>query len=432
MSSTEASPDAADSAAAISPSEAQAPAPAVEGRLEKVRKVYVRDLQEKEHLTTVFLVTRKSRNIGRTGRPYLSLVLSDKTGDVDGRIFEGVEQIDPTFAIGDFVLVQGQVITFHGKPQVVAEKVERLDPEPIDAKEFTAPAAHDGNRTVPQIREIVERVHDPHVKALLLAFLQDPAVADGLPRAPAGKGVHHAYRGGLADHILSVMKLAQRVADHYPMADRDLLVAGAFLHDVGKVSELSYEKNVEYTDEGRLVGHLVMTAQKIHQKAGEIPHFPRSLEHHLTHLVLAHHGQLAHGSPKVPVTLEALLVHSIDLLDSQVSSWLELMARDPNDKWTEMSKLHDRQLWKGIVPTVRNKSPVEGRGKRRNGEKRRHAPTLPAVERESKPAAAVEQEPRREHPEVERKESSLPTFKPLSALAGEAPPSAEGKDPPAS
>jgi len=388
----------------------------------------VRDLQEKEHLTTVFLVTRKTRNVGRTGRPYLSLVLSDKTGDVDGRIFEEVEQIDPTFAIGDFVLVQGQVISFHGKPQVVAEKVERLDPEPIDAKEFIAPASHDGSRAVAQIREMVERVHDPHVRALLLAFLDDPAVADGLPRAPAGKGVHHAYRGGLADHILSVIKLALRIADHYPMADRDLLVAGAFLHDIGKVSELSYEKNVEYTDEGRLVGHLVMTAQKIHRKAAEIPHFPRSLEHHVTHLVLAQHGQLAQGSPKVPVTLEALLVHSIDLLDSQVSSWLDLMARDPNDKWTEMSKLHDRQLWKGIVPTVRNKSPVEGRAKRRNGEKRRHAPMPTAVERESKPAA-VEREPKREHAEAERKESSLPTFKPLSALAGEAAPSSEGKDP---
>ncbi len=399
------------------------PPSAAEVRLEKVRKVYVRDLQEKEHLNTVFLVTRKNRNVGRTGRAYLTLVLSDKTGDVDARIFEAVEELEPAFAVGDYVLVEGHVIAFHGKPQVVVERVERLDPEPIDAKEFIAPTASEDHRAVAQIREIIERVHDPHVKALLLAFLDDPSVAEGLPRAPAGKGVHHTYRGGLADHLLSVMKLIHRIADHYPMADRDLLVAGAFLHDVGKVSELTYEKNVDYTDEGRLVGHLVMTAQKIHEKAMQIRHFPRSLEHHITHLVLSHHGELAYGSPKVPMTLEALLVQSLAQLDAQVSSWLELMARDPNEKWTEPSKLHDRQLWKGIVPTVRNKSPVEGKGRRRDAERRRH----PAP-----PSPAVESAPKRDRAEVEPQESDLPTFKPLSALAGPADPPAESKEPSAS
>jgi 3'-5' exoribonuclease len=218
-------------------------------------------------------------------------------------------------------------------------------------------------------------VADPHVKQLLLAFLDDPTIARGLPTAPAAKGIHHAYRGGLAEHILSVIRLAHRIADHYPMVDRDLLVAGALLHDIGKVSELSYErgeKGFEYTDEGRLVGHLVMTAQKIREKAAAISNFPPLLEHHLTHIVLSHHGQLEYGSPKLPMTLEASLVHFIDTIDSRVASWLELMEKDPNDRWTEPTRLYDRHLWKGAIPTQRGRSPVDGRGRpRRNREQNR-------------------------------------------------------------
>jgi 3'-5' exoribonuclease len=236
------------------------------------------------------------------------------------------------------------------------------------------------------------------VKALLLAFLDDPEIARGLPLAPAAKGIHHAYPGGLAEHLLSVIRLAHRAADHYPMLDRDLLVAGALLHDIGKVHELSYEKGTEYTDEGRLVGHLVMTAQRIHTYARGFHGFPPLLEQHITHLVLAHHGELAYGSPKEPATLEAYVVHALDTLDSRVASWLDLMARDPNERWTDRTKLYDRHLWKGAVPTIRNRSPVEPRRKRGRGPRAGHNAT---PERSSLP------------PEV--------TFKPLEALAPAAP-----------
>jgi 3'-5' exoribonuclease len=389
--------------------------------LEKVRKIYVRDLEPKDRLNTVFLVKRKGRNVGRSGKPYLTLVLSDKTGDVEGRIFDAVDALEPLFAVGDYVLVEGQVIIFHAKPQVLVENLERLDPEPIDHREFASsgPQHREFEREparVGQIYELAEKVQDPHVRALLLAFLNDPEIAEGLQRAPAAKGIHHAYAGGLADHLLSVMKLAHRIADHYPMADRDLLVAGALLHDIGKVAELSHGKNFEYTDEGRLVGHLVMTAQKIREKSAQIPNFPKLLEYHITHLVLAHHGNLELGSPKVPMTLEALLVHSIDLMDARVNSWLEFMTKDPNEKWTELSKLYERHLWKGTIPTIRNKSPVEGRRRRdRDGERRRGA---------GQPARTPD--PKREVPEEkpETKAADLPadlSFRPLSEIAPEAP-----------
>jgi 3'-5' exoribonuclease len=392
-------------AAASSPAEREPQAAAAqELRLEKVRKVYVRDLEEKERVQTVFLVTRKARNVGRTGKTFLVLVLADKTGDIDARIFDGVDQVETQFAVGDYVLVQGEVITFHGRLQIVISALERLDPEPIDAKEFEPPhPSHDVKRILNQIREFVAKVHDPHVKTLLLAFLEDPQVIEGFQRSTAKAGPHGGG-AGVAEHVLSVMKLAHRLAEHYPMVDRDLLLAGALLHDIGKLRDLS-----ESTDEARLVGHLVTTAQAIHEKASQIPGFPRALEHHLTHLVLSHLGSPEHGSPKLPMTLEALLLHSIVLMDTQMSSWLELMGKDPNERWTERSRLYDRPLWKGPTPTARNKAPVDGKPRRRNGADRR---------RSSAPHPSAHESARDE----QRREPSLRkevTFKPLSEIATE-------------
>ena len=401
---------------------------------EVVRKTYVRDLRDKQPVHTVFKVTRKARATARSGKTFLVVGLGDRTGEVDARVFERVEALEPAFQAGDLVLVRGHVTHFQGRPQILLESVDRLDPEPIDPAEFEVPApppapapappqahgsaagpvrptheaprpASEGPRAVAQIRELVERVGDPHVKALLLAFLDDPLVAQRLPSAPAAKGIHHAHRGGLAEHILSVMRLGHRVAEHYPVLDRDLVTAGALLHDIGKLQELAWDGgNTRYTDEGRLVGHLVLTAQAIREKAARIPGFPPLLEAHVTHLVLAHHGHLEYGSPKVPMTLEAYVVHAIDSLDSRIDSWLDLMARDPGETWTEQTKLYERHLWKGPAPTARGRSPVEGRGRRAEKRKRPRsgAPSTPAA-----PPGA---------PRL--------SFKPLDALTSEAPPAA--------
>jgi 3'-5' exoribonuclease len=401
---------------------------------ETVRKVYVKDLREKQPVHTVFKATRKLKQTGRSGKSYLMVTLGDRTGEVDARVFDRLDELDAAFLEGDYVLVRGTVTTWQKRPQIVIDAVERLDPEPIDPAEFAvpprpapeekAPSAEPadrperteggtGTRAVSQIRELVERVQDPFVRKLLVAFLEDPDIASGLPHAPAAKGVHHAYKGGLADHILSVMKLAHRVCDHYPVADRDLVLAGALLHDIYKVKEISAARGgFEYTDEGRLVGHIVMTAQKIREKASRIDGFPPMLEHHLTHIVLSHHGQMDWGSPKVPMTLEALLVHQIDTLDSRVASWLEIMERDPGVNWTENARLYDRHLWKGPSPTTRGRSPVEGRPGRRTRGKRGQG------------AGAG-------RPQAPQAEGQVPTFKPLHALepAPAAPPAPEATPP---
>lgn len=429
-------------------------APASDEAVETIRKVYAKDLREKQQIHTVFKVTRKAKQTARSGKSFLALTLGDRSGEVEGRIFDHVDAVEGTFADNDYVLIKGGVISWQKKPQVVIETIEKLDPEPIDPAEFTvpppsatpapalspsasastaamekpettsagrekpghaAPGHGDGARAVAQIREQVERVHDHHVKQLLLAFLDDHDLAPNLPIAPAAKGIHHAYRGGLADHILSVMKLAHRICDHYPMVDRDLVLAGALLHDICKVQEIIPTKGggFEYTDEGRLVGHLVMCAQKIREKAQRIPGFPPPLEQHLTHIVLSHHGLLEWGSPKVPMTLEALLVHLIDTVDSRVASWLEFMERDDQDgNWTETSRLYDRHLWKGPVPTSRKRSPLEGRAPRRSGRNKKHAGSAP------------HRADHRGGGDKPQAKGEVPAFKPLSQLAADPVPQA--------
>jgi len=190
-----------------------------------------------------------------------------------------------------------------------------------------APPSLDTDAMFAQIRGLVAQVKRPHVRALLEAFLDDPQLAAAFRVAPAAKGIHHAWIGGLCEHTLSVLQLGWRICDHYPQLDRDLVTAGALLHDIGKAREISSEPGFEYTDEGKLVGHLVLTCQLIREKAARIEAFPKDLEWRITHLVVAHHGRHEYGSPKEPVTLEAMVVHALDELDTRVASFGQLMAQ---------------------------------------------------------------------------------------------------------
>ena len=196
-----------------------------------------------------------------------------------------------------------------------------------------------------QIRALVSQVNEHHVRALCDAFLDDAPLAKAFKVAPAAKGIHHAWLGGLCEHTLSVLQLGWRICDHYPQLDRDLITAGALLHDFGKAREISAEPGFEYTDEGKLVGHLVLTCQLIREKAARIDGFPPELEFRITHLVVAHHGRLEYGSPREPATLEAMVVHALDELDTRVASFGQLMAQ-AEGRWTDSKNLYRRQLLK--------------------------------------------------------------------------------------
>ncbi|WP_373047991.1 3'-5' exoribonuclease YhaM family protein [Vulgatibacter sp.] len=390
-------------------------------------KLWVKDVEEGQRASSVFLVAKKQQATGRNGKTFLKLLLQDKTGHLDARVWHDAETVGATFEQGDFVEAEGQVESFQGKPQLTVERLAKTgeqDRAEFDYNAPEAPAAPQreeprrggvGEAAVQQLRQELARVGDPHVRALLLSFIDDPEIGPRLKRAPAAKEIHHAHPGGLADHMLSCVRLAQRLADQYPMVDRDLLVAGAFLHDLGKVNELSYDKGgTGYTDEGRLVGHLVMTAQWIHERAKTIGGFPRELELHLTHIVLAHHGRLEYGSPKLPMTIEAFLVHELDEIDSRVNSWLSHMARSPGERWAEPTKGYESLLWKGAMPTEegRRQGPAWKQLRRGKGEKKKRergerqqvsAAEAALVPGENVPAPGPERRERRERPAREER-----------------------------
>src|SRR6266545_5897912 len=330
-------------------------------------KIWAKDVKEGDRPRSIFLVARKATPTAKSGKAYLSVTFQDKTGELEARAFEKIEETAALFEEKDLVEVEGIVGTFQGKPQLKIETIAKVDAAAHDAAEFAwvaPPAAPEPKKPEKaatggaedalwnELLGLVGTIADPHVRALVTAFVEDEDVASRLRRSAAAKSVHHAYAGGLLEHTVSCLKLAHRLADQYPQVDRDLLVAGAFLHDLGKIRELQGERNAEYTDEGRLVGHHVMAAQWIHDKARRVG-VPRDLEHHVVHLVLAHHGKLEYGSPKVPMTLEALLTHYIDDLDSRVNSWLNLMGREGGTRrWTSSDNVYEQPIWRGALPTV--------------------------------------------------------------------------------
>jgi 3'-5' exoribonuclease len=332
-----------------------------------MEKIWAKDVKEGERVKSLFLVTRKAILTAKSGKTYLAVTFQDKTGELEARAFEKIEELAALFEDKDTVEAEGTIGTFQGRPQLRLEAVAKTDATALDAADFawTPPPEPKkpekaekaeragGEETLwNELLALVGAVADAHVKALIQAFVEDDDVAGRLRRGAAAKTVHHAYPGGLLEHTVSCLKLAHRIADQYPQVDRDLLVAGAFLHDVGKIRELSIEKNAEYTDEGRLVGHLVMAAQWIHDKARRAG-VPRELEHQIVHIVLAHHGRVEFGSPRPPMTLEAMIVHYIDDIDSRVNSWLNLMGREGgNRRWTDANNVYEQPIWRGALPTT--------------------------------------------------------------------------------
>jgi 3'-5' exoribonuclease len=335
-------------------------------------KIWVKDVKEGERLKSAFLVARKAVNTAKSGKTYLAVTFHDKTGELEGRAFERVEELSAAFEEKDYVEIEGQIGQFQGRPQVRIETLSKLDATGLESAEFvwmappeprkperSAPREEGGDAIWKELLALVDTIVDANVKNLVKAFVDDDDVAARLRRAPAAKTIHHAYAGGLLEHTVSCMKLSHRLADHYPQVDRDLLLAGAFFHDLGKIRELQGDRNAEYTDEGRLVGHLVMTAQWLHDKARRAG-VPRELEHHVVHIVLSHHGKLEYGSPKVPMTLEAVLTHEIDEIDSRVNSWLNLMGKEGgNRRWTSSDNIYGQPIWRGALPTaqVEKKGP---------------------------------------------------------------------------
>ena len=313
-------------------------------------KVFVADLIEGEPVTSYFLAKQVEVRQRRSGEPYLTLVLADRTGEVSGVLWEGVEEVSQDLAEGDIVKVQGLLGTYQREPQVTLTRLRKAAPEEVALEDYLPRSAQDPAALLTRLREVVDGIQEPHLRSLLRDLLADEVFIAAFAAAPAAKSIHHAVLGGLLEHTMSVVGVCRLLAEYYPALDRDLLLAAAILHDVGKVRELTWDRIFDYTDAGRLLGHISLGALLVEERIRAIPGFPEPLAQRLLHCILSHHGELEWGSPKRPKTLEALVLHYAEDLDGKVNSFLSFAQTHPDPQhpgWTQFNRSLDRYLFFG-------------------------------------------------------------------------------------
>ena len=293
-----------------------------------MKSPYVGELEPNKIITTSFLVHVKEIRHKKSGEFYLSLTLGDRTGDLDAKMWDNVAEVLDEFERDDFVKVKGMVQVFHNRPQLTIHKVRRMDESEVDYADYFPASKRDPEQMWRELQAIVAGISNPHLKGLLDAVFADEDIARRYRHAPAAKQIHHAFLGGLLEHVLSVCGMAQLAAAHYPNVDRDLLLTGVLLHDIGKVYELNYERGFSYSEEGQLIGHISIATRILCDKLRGLPDFPPRLRVLVEHMILSHHGHLEFGSPKLPSFPEALLLHYLDDMDSKMESMRALLERD--------------------------------------------------------------------------------------------------------
>ena len=305
---------------------------------------YIRDLRPNETITDYFLVQSKDVRLKKDGDPYLSMVLSDRTGRLEAKMWEGIEEVVGTFDSADFVKVQGLTQVYHHRPQITVQRLRRADESEVRLADYLPHTEKDVDEMLGRLLATVDKMQNPHLKRLLKTFLDDEEIAARLKTAPAAKSLHHAFIGGLLEHITSLLELASGVAGHYELIDQDLLTAGIVLHDLGKIYELDAQRTFDYTDEGRLLGHITIVLRLLDRQCAAIEDFPAKWKLLVEHMILSHHGKYEFGSPKLPSFPEALALHYLDDLDSKLESMRAALADSPvqDGDWTAYSRSLER------------------------------------------------------------------------------------------
>lgn len=302
---------------------------------------------ESQVITSFFIVQSKEVRSTRDGKPYLALRLGDRTGTVEARLWDGLDALEE-FERDDVVKVEAAVESYRGKTQLKLRRVRRAQPEEYELADYLPETEKDVEALYTELLETAGGVGNAHLRGLLLAVLEDAELAPRLKQAPGAKTLHHAYRGGLVEHVVSLCRLCKLAAQNYPEVDLDLLLTGAVLHDLGKVYELSYERSLDYTTVGNLVGHITIGLEVIGRKMDALEGFPPELRVLVQHLILSHHGKLEFGSPVTPRFPEALLLHYLDDIDSKMeamrSSFAAAEAAGREGEWTDYNRSLDRYL----------------------------------------------------------------------------------------
>lgn len=304
---------------------------------------FVSELADKQSIESVFLVREKHFGTGKNGKNFLSLQLGDRSGAIDSRVWENAEAAQLIVQTGDVVRVKGAIQTFQGRLQLIVHKVDKLDASQIEGDLLIAASRRSPDTMLSELDQLVDQLEAGPVRDLLQATLMEPEVRKRLRTHPAAKTIHHAYRSGLLEHILSISKLMNLIHGHYTsegvQLDRSLLVFGAIFHDIGKLWELEGEGPYAYTDRGRLLGHMSIAVELIEKKSVDIAELNDRLKDKLKHIVLSHHGRLEYGSPKEPMFLEALIVAMVDDFDSKVNA-ISQFVENEKASGAEWSRLH--------------------------------------------------------------------------------------------
>jgi len=317
-----------------------------------VNRTTILNLSDGQQLEQSFQAADKQLRVNRQGGKYILLRLADRTGVIAGMLWNADERIFESFERGDYVYCRGRTQIHNGTLQVIVSSIHRLDPSEVDIAEFERFDAQESEKQRTRLTDLINQVKNVHLRRLGEAYLADDEFMAKLVVAAAAVSNHHAYPGGLLRHSVDLMELAQSVAPRYPQLDVDLLMLGAFLHDLGKVEELSSGGEVSYTDRGQMIGHIVIGVQMLGEKiafleaAGDS--FPDELRLQLEHLIVSHHGQIEFGSPKLPVTLEAVALHHLDNLDAKITSYTSVIEADvaTDGNWTNYNPSIGRKLWK--------------------------------------------------------------------------------------
>lgn len=308
---------------------------------------YIDQMNEGDRISDIYLCKHKQSAMTKNGKPYENVILQDKTGTIDAKIWDpnsgGIED----FEVFDYVYVYGDVSTFNGALQLSIKRISRRKEGEYDPAEYLPVSRYDIEEMYQDLLKVIESISNSHLRKLLnMFFAEDQEFIKAFKQSSAAKAVHHGFVGGLLEHTLSVTRLCQYYTKAYPLLNRDLLLSAAMFHDIGKVRELSLFPENDYTDEGQLLGHIVMGSEMVSEKAGEIEGFPLRLLSELKHCILAHHGELEYGSPKKPALMEAVALNFADNTDAKMETLTEIFNTTSDSGWLGYNRLLETNIRK--------------------------------------------------------------------------------------
>jgi 3'-5' exoribonuclease len=323
---------------------------------------------ENKVITSSFVVVSKQVKPKKSGEPYLALTVGDRSGQIEAKMWDNVEEVLSAFEQDDFLKIKGLINKYKNRFQLTIHKLRVLRESEIDFADYLPKTSRDIGELWQTVAGFVATFRDPYLKALVEAFMSDPEIAEAYRNAPAAKTLHHAFIGGLLEHVVSLLRSCDLMCRNYPQVNRDLLLTGAFLHDIGKIHELTYNRSFTYTTRGQLLGHMVIELEMLHGKISQVPGFPDEMKTLVEHLIISHHGQYEFGSPKLPMFPEALMLHYLDDLDSKMESMRAHFEREAgNDSpWTSYNPSLARPLLNSARYLEKKERVSKGTGE--NGE----------------------------------------------------------------